>query len=70
MKPMEEHHCPDCHEQMKNTTVTAEGVGDLYIETEREGGLLDRIGVGYQTPLRAFVCSECGLTRFYAEFSE
>jgi hypothetical protein len=55
---------------MGKTNVTAEGVGDLYVETERDGGVLARLGVGYQTPLHAFLCPECGLTRFYADLSE
>lgn len=67
---MKEPCCPDCDVQMENTNVTAEAVGDLYVETEREGGVLDRLGVGYQTPLHAFLCPECGLTQLYAELSE
>jgi len=55
---------------MEKTNVTAEGVGDLYVETERDGGVLDRLGVGHQTPLHAFLCPECGLTQLYAELSE
>lgn len=54
---------------MEQTNVTAEGVGDLYIETERDGGILDRLGVGYRTPLSACLCPECGLTRLYADLS-
>jgi hypothetical protein len=55
---------------MEQTNVTAEGVGDLYIETERDSGVLDRLGVGYQTPLSTCLCPECGLTRLYADVSE
>jgi len=55
---------------MEKTNVTAEGVGDLYVETERDGGVLDRLGVGYQTPIHAFLCPECGLAQLYAELSE
>ncbi|MFT4911037.1 MAG: hypothetical protein ACI9TI_002219 [Natronomonas sp.] len=67
---MSERPCPDCDVQMEQTNVAAEGVGDLYIETEREGGILDRLGVGYQTSLSAWLCPECGLTRLYADLSE
>ncbi|GAA5050093.1 hypothetical protein GCM10025751_23700 [Haladaptatus pallidirubidus] len=63
---MSERHCPDCNVQMEKTNVTAEGVGDLYVETDREGGVLDRLGVGYQTPLHAFLCPECGIIKVYA----
>jgi len=55
---------------MEQTNVTAEGVGDLYIETERDGGILDRLGVGYQAPLSAYLCPECGFTQLYADLSE
>ncbi len=68
--PMNERYCPDCDVQMEKTNVTAEGVGDLYVETERDGGVLDRLGVGNQTPLQAFLCPECGLTQLCAELSE
>jgi rubredoxin len=67
---MSERSCPDCAVQMEQTNVTAEGVGDLYIETERNSGILDRLGVEYQTPLSAYLCPECGLTRLYADLSE
>ncbi len=50
--------------------MTAEGVGDRYVETDRDGGLLDRLGVGEQTPLYASLCPECGLTNLYADLSE
>jgi len=67
---MSERHCPDCTVQMERTAVTAEGVGDLYVETERDGGILDRLGVGHQTPLNAYLCPDCGLTRLYADLPE
>jgi len=70
MKQMNERQCPDCDVEMEKTSVSAEGVGDLYVETERDDGVLDRLGVGYQTPIHAFLCPECGLTQLYAELSE
>jgi predicted RNA-binding Zn-ribbon protein involved in translation (DUF1610 family) len=70
VRSMSERHCPDCDIQMEKTNVTAEGVGDLYVETERDGGVLDRLGVGHQTSLHAFLCPECGLTQLYADLSE
>jgi hypothetical protein len=51
---------------MEQTNVTAEGIGDLYAETEREGGVLKRLGVGEHTSLDGYLCPECGLTRLYA----
>lgn len=67
---MSDHRCPDCTVQMEETSVTAEGIGGLYVETERDGGVLDRLGIGQQTPIRAFFCPECGLARLYAHLSE
>jgi hypothetical protein len=64
---MDKRQCPDCGVDMANTTVTAEGVGDLYVETDREDGVLERLGIGYQTPVHAFLCLECGLTKLYPE---
>jgi hypothetical protein len=55
---------------MERTTVTAEGVGDLYVETDRDGGVLDRLGVGEQTPLHAALCPDCGLTELYADLDD
>ena len=65
-----DHRCPDCDVEMETTTATAEGVGEIYVETEREDGILKRLGVGSRTPLTALLCPECGLTRFYADIPE
>ncbi|MDS0255937.1 hypothetical protein [Haloarcula argentinensis] len=67
---MSDRQCPDCDVQMEQTNITAEGVGDLYVETERDGEILDRLGVGQQTSVHTFLCLECGLTRLYADLSE
>jgi hypothetical protein len=66
----DQRHCSDCDVAMERTNITAEGVGDLYIEAERDGGVLDRLGIGYQTPIHAYLCPECGLTRLCADLSE
>ncbi len=66
----DQHSCPDCDVTMEKTKVTAEGVGDLYVGTERDGGVLDRLGVASHTPVHAFLCPECGLTRLYADLSQ
>lgn len=65
-----QHYCSDCDVTMKQTEVTAEGIGDLYVTTERDSGVLERLGIGAQTPIRAFLCPECGLTRLYADLSQ
>jgi len=66
----DQRHCSECDVAMENTSTTAEGVGNLYIETERDGDVLDRLGVGYQVPIHAFLCPERGLIRLCADLSE
>lgn len=67
---MTERHCPDCDVRMNEVRVTAEGVGDLYVETGRDGGVLDRLGVPNQSILDPVLCPDCGLTRLYADVEE
>lgn len=66
---MRNHDCPQCEIQMEQTAVTAEGIGDLYVTTERDNGVLKRLGIGENTPLEAYLCPECGLTQLYADLS-
>jgi hypothetical protein len=54
---------------MEETNVTAEGVGDLYAEAEREDGILKGLGVGKHASLDAVLCPECGLIQLYADLS-
>jgi hypothetical protein len=63
-------YCPNCNVQMERTNVTADGAGGLYIETERDGGMLNRLGVGHRLPLSAPLCPECGVMQLYADRSE
>ena len=67
---MSDRECPDCGIQMEQTRMSAEGVGDVYVETDRDGGFLGRLGISDYAPLDAFVCPECGLTRLYADLVE
>jgi hypothetical protein len=67
---MTERHCPDCEVPMKEVGVTAEGVGDLYVGTERDGGVLDRLGVPDHSVLDPVLCPDCGLIRLYADIEE
>lgn len=67
---MADHNCPHCDVTMEKTTVTAEGIGDLYVDTEREKGVLKSLGVGKSTSLDAFLCPECGLTHLYADLAK
>lgn len=67
---MTECRCPDCGVGMEPATVNAGGTNALYVGTERERGILDRLGIDSYTTLDAVVCPECGLTRLYADLSE
>lgn len=67
---MADRSCPQCDVTMEATSVTAEGVGDLYVTTERSDGVLKRLGIGESTALDAFLCPECGLTQLYADIAE
>jgi len=67
---MTDHYCPQCDVAMEETAVTTEGVGDLYVKTKREKGVLKRLGIGESTSLDAFLCPECGLTQLYADLSK
>lgn len=67
---MSKRYCSECDVAMEKTSVTAEGVGELYVVTERDGGVLDRLGVNSHTPLHAFLCPECGKTELFADLSE
>lgn len=64
---MADRRCPDCGVTMEPTTVTAGGVESLYVGTERDGGLLQQLGIDSYTTLDAVLCPECGLTRLYAD---
>lgn len=64
---VEEKRCTSCDSTMRKTDITTEGVGDLYIETDRDGGVLDMLDVSNHVDIRAFVCTDCGLTQLYAE---
>ena len=70
MMLMREGYRPECNIQIEQTNVTAEGVGDLHIETERGGGMLDRLGVGHQGQFSALSCPDCGVMQLYADCPE
>jgi hypothetical protein len=55
---------------MEPATVTAGATDSLYVGTERDGGLLKRLGIDSHTTLDAVLCPECGLTRLYANLED
>lgn len=63
-------YCSNCNVQMERTYVTADGAGGLHIETERDGGMLNRLGVGHRLPLSAPFCPEYAVMQLYADRSE
>ena len=70
MTLMRAGYCPDCNVQIEQTNVTAEGAGGLYVETERNGGMLNRLGLGHRLLLSAPPCPECGVMQRYTDRSE
>ncbi|EMA46113.1 hypothetical protein [Halococcus saccharolyticus] len=67
---MNERRCPDCDVSMTETKLTAGGQYDVFVKTDRDGGLLDRIGIDEHTGTAAHLCPECGLVRLYADIEE
>lgn len=67
---MNDRSCPHCTVAMEATAVTAEGIGELYVRTDRRDGVLKRLGIGESTALDAYLCPECGLTQLYADLEE
>ncbi|MDG5759535.1 hypothetical protein QA600_09300 [Natronococcus sp. A-GB1] len=67
---MTRRYCPKCNVEMEATAVTTAETGGLYVKTERESGLLERLGIGESTALDAFLCPDCGLTQLYADLEE
>jgi hypothetical protein len=63
-------YCPNCNLQIERTSVTADGVGGPYIETEGDGGMLNRLGVGHRLPLSAPLCLEYRVMQSYTDRSE
>jgi rubredoxin len=67
---MDERRCPDCGMTMERTELSAGGQCGLFLETERDGGLLDSLGIDEHVPIDSVVCPECGLVRLYAGSDE
>jgi rubredoxin len=65
-----DHQCPDCGVAMEPVDVTAGGTTGLFVGTERDAGVLGRLGVDEHTRLEGRLCPECGLTRLYADTEE
>jgi len=62
-----DHDCPDCDVPMEAVSVSAAGAAALYVTTDRDGGVLSRLGIGESVRIGPVLCPECGLTRLYAD---
>lgn len=62
--------CPDCGVEMEEMTLDASGYNLRFVSEEDTDGILGSIGVKQKFGVTAFVCSECGLSRLYADLDE
>lgn len=65
----EKRDCPDCEVEMEQARVTAGGYS-MNIKSEREEGLLSKMGIDKNIPVQAHVCPDCRLVKFYASKTE
>lgn len=59
--------CPDCSVEMEQMTVKSGGYNLRFVSEEDAEGILGSLGVKEKFDANAFVCSECGLSRVYAD---
>ena len=62
--------CPDCGVEQEQMTLDASGHPLQFVSDENSDGILGSLGVKKRFDARAFVCSECGLSRLYADLDE
>lgn len=62
--------CPDCGVGMGEMTLTASGYNLQFVSEEDREGILGSLGAKQKFGVNAFVCSECGLSRLYADLDE
>lgn len=68
-----QRRCPDCGVTMERTQPVVAGAGEEVVKlrtSERRKGLLGSLGMKETLRVRAHVCPECGLTRFYADLAD
>jgi hypothetical protein len=61
--------CPDCEVEMEQARATAGGYR-VNIKSEREEGILSKIGIDKNTPIQAHICPNCGMVNFYVTETE
>lgn len=62
--------CPDCDVKMEQMNPIAGGHNLRFVSEESKEGILGSIGVNENFDVNAFVCSECGLSRLYANLDD
>jgi hypothetical protein len=62
--------CPDCSVEMEEMTLNAHGYNLRFVSEESKEGILGSLGVNETFDANAFVCSECGLSRLYADIDD
>ena len=62
--------CPDCGVGMDDMMLTASGYNLHFVSEEDKEGILGSLGAKQKFGVNAFVCSECGLSRLYADLDE
>lgn len=62
--------CPDCGVGMDEMKLTASGYNLQFVSEEDREGILGSLGAKQKFDADAFVCSECGLSRLYADLDE
>lgn len=64
---MTDHRCPDCDVAMREVDYSSctHGTGINITDPDR-AGVLARLGLTGTVHAHAYLCSECGLLRFYA----
>ncbi|WP_237718865.1 hypothetical protein [Halogranum rubrum] len=68
-----QRRCPDCGVTMERTKPVVAGAGEEVVKlrtSERKKGLLGSLGMKESLRVDAYVCPECGLTRFYADLDD
>ena len=62
--------CPDCDVGMDEMKLTASGYNLQFVSDADREGILGSFGAKQKYDLNAFVCSECGLSRLYADLDK
>lgn len=62
--------CPDCGIEMEEMTFRSGGYNLRFVSDESKEGLLGQLGANQRYEAISYVCSECGLSRLYADLDD